>query len=88
MSGFLDRLYRWFFRTPDCTPGHCYCRRGCVLMYAEPLAESRRVGGCVQCLTAWRGITEGNPCPQCGEVLGSEVEAWAAFVASEREAVL
>lgn len=29
MSKLLDRLYRWFYQTPECTPGYCYCRRTC-----------------------------------------------------------
>lgn len=28
----LDRAYRWLWRTPQCTPGHCYCRRTCVCL--------------------------------------------------------
>lgn len=29
----LDRLYRWFYQLPECTPGHCYCRRTCIYMF-------------------------------------------------------
>lgn len=30
MANFLDRLYRWFYQTPACTAGRCYCRRTCI----------------------------------------------------------
>lgn len=36
MSNYLDSLYRWFFRLPECTPGNCYCRRTCICLIQEP----------------------------------------------------
>lgn len=33
----LDRLYRWFYQLPECTPGHCCCRRTCICLIQEPL---------------------------------------------------
>lgn len=35
MSALLDRIYRWFFRLPVCTPGNCYCRRTCICLIQE-----------------------------------------------------
>jgi hypothetical protein len=35
LSLALDALYRIVLQLPRCTPGDCYCRRGCICMVQE-----------------------------------------------------
>lgn len=38
VARLFDRLYQFVLRLPDCTPGSCYCRRGCVHMMADEVS--------------------------------------------------
>jgi hypothetical protein len=42
MSALLDRLYQWFWRVPDCTPGNCYCRRTCAYILDDTDRSTER----------------------------------------------
>lgn len=39
MSELLDRLHQWWWGYPNCTPGYCFCRRGCAQMLNGDLGK-------------------------------------------------